>query len=857
MAKNENTPRDEVPKQPRKILTGSRFKAESLFQIPDFPDSFKFPFNPDNLTGGTTYDIYDEMKDDDQVKAVVALKKDMVINTGWEIVCENDEIKEEITEQFKHINSDSGIDSTFDDVLRDILSSYEYGFSMTEPVYKFVKGKWVYRSIKTRPPHGFLFEIDPHGNVTAIKQQGNPKEFKPNTFLHHVYQPEFGSPFGKSDLRAAFQPWKTKKFVTRMFAIYIERFAMPPAIGTYDETIGENEVAALQTLLEKIQSRTSAMIPKGVTIDFKQPEKMTHDVFLAAIDHYDLKIARAILVPDLMGISGAQTSGGSFALGKEQFKSFFTSIMNDRKSLQVKINTKIIKPLVTVNHGPDVKCEFKFNDFDKENILELIKVWLDAVKGKVFEATDDEINHLRKQTGFPESDEITRPQAPTVPNAGVPGKEGKLPAGNPANDPTRKDDDEKKKDMSACGHNHFSAGNRELTPYEAKVDFTAIERQLNIAENRILPEINNATETVYTDLIDQVKDKHLLTKFNPEALNTLKPRFLRDLNILFKNYYTNLFEQSFTQGQKELFPEDAKNDPAKPNDFVIDMSPEEFEEFLKSEAFSTVGDYSTELTKKTKIIVAKGIKDGAAQSEILRQLRDEMGNFSERWMQTVVRTKTTEIYNEGRKRFFETDPQAKQIVVAYQWSAILDTRTSDICRFLDGKIYLVGEVSNHLKPPAHFGCRSLLVPITKFEEFETTPKKDLTFDKVKKKGGNLISKFVDRSGNLSISGTATKLGDTKIIPGPGNGIFIAIMSINTSNSSQNIPATVGFKGSSDLSTRFNNMIDTIGGGFNKELRDNPWILGNNDAFVINLSADGSIEYTIEFQILNKSGKRMR
>jgi len=66
-------------------ITGSVLEAESIFLSPDYPDSYLFPWNPDSLVSGNNYKIYDEMRDDDQVKVAIALKKDMVVNTGWEI----------------------------------------------------------------------------------------------------------------------------------------------------------------------------------------------------------------------------------------------------------------------------------------------------------------------------------------------------------------------------------------------------------------------------------------------------------------------------------------------------------------------------------------------------------------------------------------------------------------------------------------------------------------------------------------------------------------------------------------------------------------------------------------------------
>jgi hypothetical protein len=71
--------------------------------------------------------------------------------------------------------------------------------------------------------------------------------------------------------------------------------------------------------------------------------------------------------------------------------------------------------------------------------------------------------------------------------------------------------------------------------------------------------------------------------------------------------------------------------------------------------------------------------------------------------------------NKGRLEFFESTG----VVDGYQYSAILDDRTTPICEGLHGKKFKKG---TQPIPPLHFNCRSLLIPITMFEEFSPDKK---------------------------------------------------------------------------------------------------------------------------------------
>ena len=72
--------------------------------------------------------------------------------------------------------------------------------------------------------------------------------------------------------------------------------------------------------------------------------------------------------------------------------------------------------------------------------------------------------------------------------------------------------------------------------------------------------------------------------------------------------------------------------------------------------------------------------------------------------------------NLGRETVFEQYPDR---VYAFQYSAILDDRTTDICRGLDGIIVKPNSVEYEMiRPPRHWNCRSILVEILTDEPYK-------------------------------------------------------------------------------------------------------------------------------------------
>jgi hypothetical protein len=379
---------------PRLIESNDGLEASTIFpatptsdfRSPYWRDSYNFPWNPDPLCRSNNYSIYDEMRDDDQVKVCLSLKKDTVVNSGWDIECEDEDVKDFLVKNLEEMQDRASVDSSFEDALRDIKSDYDYGFSVSEVLSELKDGQYWIKAIKTRAPHTWKFNMDDKGNLKELLQNTatGEKPLNPKFFIHSVYQPEFGNPYGKSDLRAAHTAWKAKKFVLRMYAIYLERFAGPTVIARYKPGTQDDEINRIHEMVKTIQNSTGMTFPDDVTVDFVQAARDASDAYERAIHLFNLAMARAILVPDLLGVAGDKTSGGSFALGEKHFDLFSGTVQKDRKTLERKVNLRIIRPLVEVNFGKDVEAKWILKPWAKDDKNEYLKMWIEAVKGSVY-----------------------------------------------------------------------------------------------------------------------------------------------------------------------------------------------------------------------------------------------------------------------------------------------------------------------------------------------------------------------------------------------------------------------------------------------------------------------------------------
>jgi SPP1 gp7 family putative phage head morphogenesis protein len=81
----------------------------------------------------------------------------------------------------------------------------------------------------------------------------------------------------------------------------------------------------------------------------------------------------------------------------------------------------------------------------------------------------------------------------------------------------------------------------------------------------------------------------------------------------------------------------------------------------------------------------------------------------------LVRTSINQVANTASQQVYEAN---QDITKKYRYVATLDTRTSAICRALDGKVFEYGKGPT---PPQHFNCRSTTVPVIDYKELGFDP----------------------------------------------------------------------------------------------------------------------------------------
>jgi len=761
-------------------------------------------YNPDSLVGMKGLLTYKKMSLDEQVKAAAKFRRDAITSRDYTF-----EMSPASREKLGEEEAERRVDlftaltdlapGTVIDGLNRILSATVYGFSLVEKIYHpiEVQGKtyWGIKALKLRPADTFTFKVDKYDNLLKVIQRtstGEEVEIDPIRFIHFVQNPDIDPHYGQSDLREAYRPWFSKDVVIKLHNMWLERHAGGMRWLQMKEgktlTVGSPNYTAAQKFLNDIQAGVSmGILPADMTMNQDYPSGAVP--FDGAIDKYDLQIARALLVPNLLGVTPAGQTG-SYSQSDRQLEAFLWTITTDATRLQDAVNEQLFSELGWYNFGDEHYPRMVFKAVSEEKQHDLVRLWKELVKDGAVSRTQSDEDYIRevleiparleedtsagasqssalngaqvaslvsilekvatgvlpkesavativacypidedKAQGMVETIEVKEPTPPPV--SSPPGEE--IPAAE--GDPMADEESDEENDEEGAGAPVLETIAGYLWSQYSKeqvmgrVSFKVIDKTSEDDVGNGVAEVSAVMDEIAATLIEQVdagagaKDLAIESKLK-RRLKTAAASALRRFWRLGELHAKTEIDTA----KKDTFS--AKFDRARMATSLND--------FIDIESFTMSGKFSDDILNKTREIIKNGLqkdktsavikeeiytmfaREGlVSQSFALDALGDALGDLiADSRLTTAIRTTGFKAINEARFSYF-TDPGLESFVQGFEYSAILDSRTTEICQHLDGQQHPADDaVWESYNPPNHFNCRSLLIPITLVDKLD-------------------------------------------------------------------------------------------------------------------------------------------
>lgn len=412
-----------------------------------------------------TLAIVDEMLCDDAVGTYLELKIIGALAPGFTVQPpiqedpKQDEYVAFINDVFERM------EGTLVEAMREMCSAIAYGFSCTNIVFAYLEdgefaGKIGVRALKAKPQHNVRFNTDVFLNINEKdgivfdSPDGSMEKYEKKYFLIFSYNKKWNNPYGWSDCIRAYVPWNSKRMVHRWNDIYLERHGTGTVIMRYDPLkVSNAEHIAMNEFGMNKQARGALKVSTAVEVQLHEPTSQGGDLWNGQIDQRNVRIARAIFLPDMVGFS--QKPEGAYALGKKQFDFLVWILESLQQQIENAINEQLIRPLIDMNYGTqDAYPTIVFNPLTNEQKAWFVTNVLMAkdkgaldwdldVANKVREAfdlsalTEEEFNKCQeeKKAMRPQPTDPNDPNAPPTP----PGE--KAPVEEPIEDEEEAPDD--------------------------------------------------------------------------------------------------------------------------------------------------------------------------------------------------------------------------------------------------------------------------------------------------------------------------------------------------------------------------------------------------------------------------------
>lgn len=648
-----------------------------------------------DLSHPQSVSTYDQMrKSDATVQAVLKVNKLPILGSDFYIDIEGDdkksvEIKEFISDaMFNKIKFKTSF-------LPQALLMFDFGFMCFEKVFALDENnKYYYKTLAPRLPVSLDKWKQTEGDEEAGMFQSGYKNddyissnLIPSWKLVRFALNQEGDNYeGTSLLRSAYKSWYYKSNLEKIGAIAAERGSAGLPLLEQDKDgrpMDEAESEKMNEIMENVRSNASSYIttPAGYKFSFATPGGAFD--FHPQLHYHDRQIAESVLA-QFIKTGGAGSSGG-YAQNKIDIQLFLLSLTQYANYICGRIDELMIKELVDLNFdNVEFYPKMKFKPIELRDMTTFSESLEKLVNSGTLTADVDVENLVRGEMGLPniEEKEIIAPKT----------NDSKLSISL----------DSEKKKLAVSKKDAF----RDLTLAEEKLDLDAYRSQFDKGEKEISDTVTIMGAALTSDIMKRSK-----AYYNGEKFGKLDDK----VKEVIKTNTKKLSEQQLEQ--YEFGKTQAVNEIGVSGRIA---TPKEVKQVAKDTAALEANKLQQDLESSAQFTVNSAKQKGAKVTESMQAVKAGLDVIVARQAMLFGGLQTSSMINKAKR---DVHNEYKNLISFEQYSAIIDSRTSGICRSLDNRVDKVGNLP---VPPLHGNCRSTLVSVMKTQdpqpEFNPVPK---------------------------------------------------------------------------------------------------------------------------------------
>lgn len=154
---------------------------------------------------------------------------------------------------------------------------------------------------------------------------------------------------------------------------------------------------------------------------------------------------------------------------------------------------------------------------------------------------------------------------------------------------------------------------------------------------------------------------------------------------------------------------------------------DELQDLIDTRSLRILNDVSSDIELQLREKINDLITRGYHNKDAIKELNKELNNLgisdtNDFQLETIFRTQTQMAYSAGGFQAIQNNEYLRDAIQMYEFSAVMDNRTTQICEDIDGTRLPADDPFWHTYyPPLHFNCRSVCVSIFEEEDIVKPP----------------------------------------------------------------------------------------------------------------------------------------
>ena len=304
--------------------------------------------NPDPTlrteSAGKGLKLYDEVDRDPHAGAVLQTRYLSVIGKEWEVLPGEEATTKgrpaTVTQAQKVADfvKQTLLNMNFDQARQELLQAILYGFYVGEVIWEVKDNAIIPARIRAKHPRRFSFTMDRELRLLTLQNMIEGEPIPDRKFIRFTYGSS-DNPYGKGLGQKLWWPIWFKKNGIKFWLVFLEKFGMPTAVGTYPPgTPSEPQQALLDAIGIKI--------PDSMAIDLLEAARSGKVTYETICEYMDKQVSKAVLGQT------ATTEGTPGKLGNEQSQEETKQdiVEADAGLLDECLNNSIIRWIVDYNY---------------------------------------------------------------------------------------------------------------------------------------------------------------------------------------------------------------------------------------------------------------------------------------------------------------------------------------------------------------------------------------------------------------------------------------------------------------------------------------------------------------------------